>query len=250
MADTKRTRNPRFTTARGTFIFPKFSRAETKFNANGIFGSKVRFQASDPAVQEMLNKLQPLHDVAVARGEQAFQALGVAARKKLGKITVNPLFNEVYDDRTEEPTGEIEMNISVKAVKGPFKTGRNAGRFSAVRPAVFDARGQEIAPGFVHLHDTLDEALKDVLAEGCPEYWSGTEGRLAFEVGLDRDGEPGYWVPGSGMVGLSLSLQAVQILKAVTGSSRGAAGYGFAAEDADQEEADDAASEVMTNGDF
>jgi hypothetical protein len=69
----------------------------------------------------------------------------------------------------------------------------------------------------------LDEAggsLKTtVFKKMGPPIWGGSEGICAIEVGLGKDGEPGYFIPGTAACGLSLRLRGVQLLKLVQGGS-------------------------------
>lgn len=201
----KRTSAPNFTSFKGTFKYPRLNEPDTKFKAEGEYSVKLIGAESDPAVQALIAKLKPLHEAAVARAKTMI--------KKGKALTVNALYNIVYDETTEEPTGEIEFTFKM-AASGEYKNGPKAGQKWSRKPGLFDAKGNALNPKLV------------------PSIWGGTVGKVSFEVGVDREsGEPGYFVPGTGAVGLSLRLLAVQVIDLVSGGQRTAAGYGFGSED-------------------
>src|SRR5438128_1234890 len=108
--DNKRPQSPKGTTFKGKFKWPKLTEPDfgTKDypKPDGEYSTKLVGRADDKDVQAFIAKWQPLHDEAIKRAEDEFKALPVATRKKLGKVTVNPLYTEIYDEETEEPTGE------------------------------------------------------------------------------------------------------------------------------------------------
>jgi ssDNA-binding protein len=214
----KRTSAPQFTSFKGTFKYPKLNEPDTKFKAEGEYSVKLIGNESDPAVQALMGKLVPMHQAAVNRGK--------ALIKKGKSLSVNPLFNVVYDETTEEPTGEVEFTFKM-AASGTYKNGPKAGQKWTRKPGLFDAKGNAMA--------------------NAPSIWGGTVGKVSFEVGVDREsGEPGYFVPGTGTAGLSLRLLAVQVIDLVSGGQRTAAGYGFGEEDGYT--ASDDTSEESTEG--
>lgn len=194
-------------TPRVTFIWPKLNEPDygnEKFpKPDGEFSVKARCKADDPAVVEMLNKLQPLLDAAIAKGKVEFSKLKVDQRKKLKDITVNPLFSTVYDQETEEATGDIEFKFAM-AHSGTIKKGPKAGKKWERSPALFDAKGKPMKAAI----------------------WSGTIGKVSFTVNPD-----GYFIPGTGAVGLKLGLEAVQVIQLANGRDRNAGSYGFGTEE-------------------
>jgi hypothetical protein len=209
MAKTSRPKAPSFTTPHMVFKFPKLSEPDygTKDypKPDGEYSTKCVGKADDPAVQAFIAKLQPFHDAAVKQAQKEFDALKPAQRNKLGKITVNPLFTPVYDD-DENETGEIEFKFAMKH-SGEYKTGPKAGKRWSRTPDIFDAKGNKMQP--------------------VPQIWGGTVGRVAFELGMSREGQPGYFIPATGAAGVSLRLQAVRIIDLVSGGQRDAKAYGF-----------------------
>ncbi|NPU64618.1 DUF2815 domain-containing protein [Bradyrhizobium sp. 83012] len=215
MASTKRPTSPKGTSFKGIFKFPKLNDPDygTKEypKENGEFSTKLVGRIDDPDVQAFIAKWQPMHDEAIKRAEAEFKALPVATRKKLEKVTVNPLYTEIYDEETEEPTGEIEIKFAMQ-YSGVYKSGPKQGQKWTRRPAIFDAVSKQ--------------PMKKV-----PQIWGGTVGRIAFEVGLNKEGQPGYFIPATGAAGLTLRLQAARIIDLVSAGQRDASGYGFGDEE-------------------
>ena len=209
MAD-RRPKAPTFTSFKGTFKFPKLNKPDTKFKADGEYSVKLIGNAMAGDVLALIAKLEPLHQQAVMQAEAEFAKLPAVARKKLGKVTINPLYTELLDETTEEPTGDIEFKFA-RAASGTYKTGPKTGQKWIASIGLFDAEGAKM--------------------EKAPDIWGGTVGRVSFEVGLNDAGTPGYFVSGIGAAGLSLRLQAVQIIDLVSGGQRTAAAYGFEKED-------------------
>jgi hypothetical protein len=201
------------TTPRCRLAFPKLVQPDfgTKDypKPDGEFVTKAVMRADDPKVQAFLKKLQPHHDAAVRAGKAEFAKLKPETRRKLKDVTVNQLFTELLDKTTEEPTGEIEFKFARKA-SGERKDGT---RWKAKVP-IFDRFGQRI--------------------ENPPEIWGGTVAAISFRLATSKDFPvPGYFIPGTGAVGLKLELEAVQIIELRSGGEKDAAGYGFEAEEFD-----------------
>lgn len=262
MAD-KKPRAPRFMAPRGPFVFPKLNVADTKFKSQGEFAVKVRYQLEDAAVQAFIAKLQPMHDAAVAAGDIAFKALPVKTRKEFEAKGVkgavaNPLYSVVYDETTEEPTGEIEFKFGGDA-SGKVQKGKHSGRAWFKRPTIVDSKGKTLVAGtdFSFLDEVPGATLKStVFKKMGPPIWGGSEGICAIEVGLSPDGEPGYFIPGTAACGLTLRLRGVQLLKLVQG---GSSDLGFGQEegyesdgsaDAETTEETTEGAETSDDGDF
>ncbi len=212
MAEAKK-KYPKFTSCRLTFKFPKLSEIDygTKEypKPDGEYSTRGVVSADDPSVKAMLAKLAPLHAEAVAAAEQEAKAMKVEQRKALekkngkGLIQVNDLFTTLYDQETEEPTGEIEFKFAMKA-GGIVKKGPKTGQKWSRKPDLYDAKGQ--------------------LLKKAPAIWGGTIGKVSFEVSP-------YFIPGTGAAGLKLGLLGVQIIDLVSGGQRTAASHGFGEED-------------------
>jgi hypothetical protein len=190
--------NPKFTTPKGVFKFPRLNEPDTKFNKNGEYSVKLIVPMAE--AKALADKLAPAFDAAKLEGETRFKELPVASRKKLGELTVNPLFTEVFDEETEEPTGEVTFNFKMTASGVSKKTNKPWSR----KPAIFDATGKPMV--------------------NAPSIWGGTVGKVSFEV-------VPYWNAAAGACGLSLRLQAVQVIDLVSGGGRSAGEYGFGEEE-------------------
>lgn len=194
-------KNPQYTTPKGIFRYPALTKPDygnEKFpKPNGEY--KVQLVLSREAAEELITKLQPHYDAAIAEGEKKFKELKVENRKKLGSLTANDLFSEIYDQETEEPTGDVFFKFATGA------SGKNAKGESWIRKlALFDAKGKPLVKP--------------------PAIWGGTTGRVSFEVSP-------YFIAGTGAAGLKLYLTAVQVIDLVSGGGGNAAGYGFGEED-------------------
>lgn len=212
---------PKFTSPIGVFKYPKISEPDygTKEypKENGEFSVKLVLEADSAEAKSLIAALTPHYEAALAEAQEKFAQLPIASRKKLGKVIANPLFNEVYDKETEEPTGQIEFSIKMKH-KVEIKKGPKAGKTLIFWPTVFDAKGLRIP------------------RDGMPAIWGGTTGRVSFEV------YP-YFVSSSGQGGLGLRMLAVQIVKPVFGGERTAESLGLGAvEDGYEYDPNDAAA--------
>src|SRR5207247_3604884 len=108
-----------------------------------------------------------------------------------GNASVTPPYTAIHEEETHEPTGQIEIKVAMQA-SGTYKSGPKQGKKWKRSPGIFDAKGNEMKP--------------------APSIWGGTIGRVAFEVGLNKEGLPGYFIPATGAAGLTLRLQAARIL--------------------------------------
>lgn len=221
MAKKKYPKRPKGISFAGIFEWPHLTEpsygTEKHPKPDGEYSVNLIGHKDDPKVKAMIAFLKPMHDAAVEAAKEKFKALKVESRKALQKkngksgIQVNELYKEVYDEETEEPTGEIKFKFTMRA-SGVRKKGPKAGTRWHRRPDIFDAQSTK--------------PMKNV-----PDIWGGTRGRVAYEVGVDQDGTPGYFIPGTGAVGLKLELQAVRILELVSKGQRTANEYGFEEEE-------------------
>jgi hypothetical protein len=117
---------------------------------------------------------------------------------------MNPLFTTVYDEN-EEPTGQVELKLKMVA-SGTTKRGPREGKKWARKPDLFDALGRKVTQKV--------------------DIWGGSELIIGFSF---ADG--GYFIPATGAAGLSLKLEAVQIITLRQGGERSADSYGFKRED-------------------
>jgi hypothetical protein len=185
---------------------------------DGSYKTGLVGRLDNPAVQALVRKLEPLHAAAVAEAEEQFKQLKIDSRKKLGKVSVNPLYETLYDKETEEPTGEVKFTFKRRA-SGTFKKGPKTGQKWSHKLAVFDSKGRLMAK--------------------VPEIWSGSIIKVQFTASP-------YFIPGTGVAGLKLGLEAAQLIDLIKGGERSAKDYGFGEEDG--YEHDGSAEDTDTEG--
>lgn len=225
----KKKKAPEFTSPKGSLKYPKLDAPDygTKDYPcpEGRYATKLVLKADAPETKAFIAKLMPHYEEAMAEADQKFKELKVETRKKLKEVTRNDLFTTLYDKDTEEPTGEIEFNFKMPA-SGIANKGKDNERKWTAKPAVYDAKGK--------------------LMVKVPEIWSGSLGRVSFEV------RP-YFINGTAAAGLSLKLKAAQIIELRQGGPRSADSFGFEAEEGgyeyDESDVDDTSGEATENTD-
>lgn len=204
-----------YTTPRGVFVWPKIAEPDygTKEfpKPDGEYSLKLRMPKTDAEAfvnrkvkfDDRMVSLQELYDEAIREGERQFAELKVEQRKKLKEVQPQALYNEVYDQETEQPTGDVEFKFKRKA-SGEYKDGPKKGQKWHAKPDLFDARGKAIGKGV--------------------NIWGGSEGKVS---GIARP----YFVAGNAFCGLTLNLNAVQVIELVSNGTRSADSYGFGEEE-------------------
>lgn len=189
------------TTPKGVFKFPNLIKPDFGTDQFPKKGGEynVRLILEGDEAQKLIDKLQPEMDKALAEAEEKFAQLPVASRKKLKAVTPNDFYTEVFDRETEEPTGQFEFRFKT-AASGTNKKGEEWKR----TVPLFDAKGKP--------------------AKNLKAIWGGTVGKVAYSVSP-------YFVAGSGAAGITLYLDAVQIIELSAGGNRNAGEYGFGTED-------------------
>lgn len=223
----------RLFTPRGTLKWPKLTEPDhgtakypSKYEA-GEYKTKLVLDRADKGVESFLAKIDAQMDRALELAEEAFKELDVKTRKGLeakGGITADLPYSEIYDEQTEEPTGQVEMLF--KMVAGGIRK-KDKKPWSA-KPDLFDAKGKPL---------TSKIAI-----------WGGSTAIINFDLSP-------YFAPGTGKYGLSRRLKAAQIIELVSaGGTKSASSYGFgeqegfdSSEYADEAE-DEASDEDQTSG--
>lgn len=196
---------------KATFRYPKLNEPDYGTDDYPIEGGAYSVQLVLPAedAKVLIDQLQPHYDAAIEEGQVKFDNLPVAQRKKHGNLKEQPFFGEEFDKETEEPTGNVIFKFKMKASGKDKKTGKPWSR----KPTIFDAKGKPMVP--------------------VPVIWGGTVGKVSFEVSP-------YFVQGQAMAGISLALNAVQIIDLRTGGGGNAESYGFGEEEGYEYSAEDA----------
>ena len=214
------------TTPIGIAVYPKLTEPDYKWKTEGEYGLKIRLSETDAL--PIIELMEKLVDAEYTKAEAACK--NKLEKSKLKRVEDLPCKEELDEDAT--PTGYYLLNAKMKASGVSKKTGKTWKR----TPALFDSVGRPITN------------------TGTLQIWSGSEVRVAYTL------EAFSTALG---IGCSCRLEAVQIIKLVSGSQKDATGYGFDAEDSgfvnnatadtDNEEEDFADSqpqETDTDGDY
>lgn len=213
-----RKKNPTFMSPKGTSVYPKLNApdygTEDFPKPDGEYSTKLRMSKEE--AEAFVNKkvkqkdgslvsLRDLHDQAMASAQEQFDELDKAAKKKLEQkkiteVTAHPLYQEVFDKETGDETGDVEFKFKKKASGTNKKTGKKW----ESRPDLFDAKGNKLG--------------KNV------NIWGGSTLKVNFEAAP-------FLVNGTWTAGVSLYLNAAQVIDLVTNGSRDASGYGFEQEE-------------------
>ena len=203
MTDKKQQRTRiKLVSPKATFRYPKLNEPDYGSDEYPIEGGAYSVQlvmAADEA-KVLIDQLQPHYQKALEEGAEKFDQLPVAQRKKHGSLKEQNFYTDEFDKETEEPTGNVIFKFKMKASGKDKKTGKPWSR----KPTIFDAKGKPMV--------------------SLPAIWGGTTGKVSFEVGP-------YFVQGQAMAGISLSLNAVQIIELRSGGGGDAASHGFGEEE-------------------
>jgi hypothetical protein len=186
----QKARLPKFTTPKGIAKYPWLSKPDTQFNPTGVY--KVSLLIPKANARELIDKLD------TAAGEALTEARANAKSPAIAKqITLAPCYHIETDDEGEE-TGNIEFRFKQNALV-KFQDGTT----KEMKPFIFDAQGKQM--------------------QVCPNVYGGSVLRINFSP-------VGYYNASSKSAGVSLRMNAVQIMELVTGGGS-AAGFGFATEE-------------------
>lgn len=181
----------RITTPVGVAVYPKLTTPDTKFKPLGEYTCKVRLSGAD--AEPIIANIEKLQ-AAFFESEKAelMKGDGKAKAKAKALKLASPCYKPAVNDDGDE-TGEFEFNFKMNArIVKEGKPDR------VMKPDVFDAKGKKLAV--------------------VPEIWGGSLVSVAGEA------SPFHTAIG---VGISLRLNAVQIVELRSGSARDAEGYGF-----------------------
>lgn len=202
MAKNDKPKRNRYTSPKGEALFASVVNVDygTEQYPNPKGGYKLTLALESAAADKLRGMLVEEIDMARNIAEDKFRELKPATRKKLGNMTFNELGVEEYD-KDDQPTGRILFR---------FKTS-----------AFYEKRDGTKMQRKVPLFDSM---MQPVLLKEEPG--NGSLVRVAFTCAP-------YFVEGQGAGGLSLYLDAVQIIKLNLFGGRSASDYGFGEEDVD-----------------
>jgi len=197
MADQKRD-VVKFMTPAVVSIYPRLNEPDTKFKKEGEYSVKLPFADGEfPA--ELLEKIE---EMVERKRVEVVKAL--TDDKKLAKVKslkIRPILTAESDKETGEDTGRFTINVKMRASGIAKKTGKAWTR----KPTIFDAKA------------------KDPL-KNPPSIWGGSVLKVAGEA-------MAYYTPKDNEIGAAFYLEAVQIIKLVSGTAREAKDYGFGEEE-------------------
>jgi hypothetical protein len=183
---------------KGVAKFPALSAADMKFAKNGIgtFHVELLLPADDAATTEFCNTLQKLAEEAYEEHKAALKG------PKAKTVMLHVPFKDDYD-KEGEPTGNIAVSFKSSSHYADKKTGELIEK----KLPLFDSKG------------TLIETKVNV------------GGGSVIKVSFTPFGF--YNATGQGMAGISLRMNAVQVIKLKTWGGASAADHGFGAEESD-----------------
>src|SRR3546814_13154715 len=104
---------PKVVTPKGVGIYPRLNAPDTKYNAAGVYETKLAFDADTPGLSKLQEKVSALidakHDEVVAELTEAGKG-GLA--KKIGKVSP---FKPEEDPETGEETGRIIIKAKMRS---------------------------------------------------------------------------------------------------------------------------------------
>lgn len=181
----------RITSPVGRAQYPYLNTPDTKFKEEGEYKVDLILDKVDNA--QFLGAIK-------ARAEKAVEEAKVklAEKNKHNKIkNLTPYvpFEEMFDDEGN-PTGEVKVKFKTKA-----QYSKKDGTVVKLSPDLFDSQGKPIDRNEVIIY-------------------SGSEIRCNFTPS-------NFYNPASNLAGVSLRLNAVQVIELSSGSSASASNYGF-----------------------
>lgn len=192
------------TTIKGRASYPRLSTPDTKFNKAGVYKCNLEFPTSDKPGHKWATEMVE----RIKQGQAKALADAKAAAKEAGKKFKSKLTDLPYS--IDEDTGAVTLNFKMTA-----SGEREDGSKWTSKVAVFDAKGKPM--------------------KTIPNVGSGSLVKVSFEF------SPFCTALGAGV---SLKLNAVQLLELVEFGTRDATGYGFGEEDGyeskDNDEKEDA----------
>jgi hypothetical protein len=201
MAEQKKPTRERLLTPKGVAVYPRITEPDTKFNADGLYQIRLRMSVADG--QELMTKLDTMTDEKFAEvvAENGGKTFKIVKGKKTEFVRNEP-YTLVLDDDGNE-TGEVEFKFKMYA-----KVKSKDGSSRTQRPTLVDGKGKEIKKKIAVYGGSI------VKINFTPSTYSQTIG-----------------------IGVTCYLNAVQILKLVSGSG---GNHGFEAdEDAEYSFEDD-----------
>jgi len=186
----KKAKLARHTSPKGIAKYAWLNRPDTQFVADGVYKVNLLIPAAEAS--ELCAALDSAADEAVAIAQAAAKSPAIAKTVKRAAP-----YGPALDDQGED-TGNIEFKFKMNA-KVTFKDGT----VKPMKPFFFDAKGKPLAV--------------------CPAVYGGSELKVNFSPAP-------YFAAASKTAGVSLRINAIQIITLVSGGGGNASGFGFAEE--------------------
>jgi len=187
----------KFVTPRLVFIFPKLTAPDTKYKKEGEYRVKGRCTL-DAFPADIVEQLTAARDALAEATRADLTAKKQGAKAK--SLKVRDIFTAETDKESGEETGFVLLSAKMTASGISKRDGKPWTR----APKLFDAAGNKLGSN--------------------KRIWGGSEGKLAVEA-------LPYYTPKDNEVGMAFYLNAVQVLKLVSGGGDNAADHGFGAEE-------------------
>jgi hypothetical protein len=205
------------TTPVGRFVWPKFAKPD-EYKGKKSYNCKFALPADHEWAQKFIAAIDKMADETLAKAVSEDKRVPAKQKKDPWGLARKPYENEL--DKEGEETG----NVVFKFKANYSGTRKDGSTWVRDKLRVFDAKGKPFK-----------------LAD---DPWNGSEGCVSFEMRPFAQG------PDVG-AGVSLSIEAVQITKLVSGGEGSADQYGFGAHedgfDADDIQADDKTADDKGN---
>lgn len=220
-------------TPKGIASWPRLHEPDTKFKKEGEYSIKLKL--SGAAAAELNAVIEEAHEAAYEANKKAIAEAKAKEKNPKKRAEIKERADlpckELYEN--DEPTGEYEFNFKMKASGVSHKTGKPWTR----KPAVFNAKGKPLS------------------AEEKQKVGGGSVVKVSYEISP-------FYTAALG-AGVSLRLEAVQVIELKSFSNRDANSYGFGEEEGYEgeenegaehgfgdESGDAGASSEPSNGDF
>ena len=207
---------------RNVASWPRLHEPDTKFKKEGEYSIKLRL--SGAAAAELNAVVEQAHEDAYEANKKAIAEAKAKEKNPKKRAEIKERADlpckELYEN--DEPTGEYEFNFKMKASGVSQKTGKPWTR----KPGVFNAKGKP-----------LNEAEKAKVG-------GGSVVKVSYEI-------TPFYTAALG-AGVSLRLEAVQVLELKSFQARDASAFGFGVEegyDGEDEGGNDSGFQDETGGD-
>lgn len=182
----------------GLAHYPRLNQPDTKYDANGIYHTKLRMDTDLPEVQKFIAKIDAWAAESLANFKQELLDKGTvkteAAANKKAKAGDLPYTYETDDDG--EDTNIVLVNFKMRN-RVPDR--KNEGKFFVFTPIILDAQAKILKGGNI------------------PLIYGGSTLKVRFE--------PILWATQQLGASVQLRMDAVQIIELVTGGSESADGF-------------------------